>query len=507
MDEAVGQSGEARPLGRLARAAGAVCLAAAAGWWLFADTVERYAPSVSARPLRVSFWGPFQEFRMWKEMLAHFRRKHPDIPVRPEYFPSRYDQKISQLLVAGDAPDVILYQDEPFPNIIETDPNRGIEPKFANLTRLAAEQGQALTRDWLLQTFWQTSVEYFGRWEGRGAERAWQQYGMPVWGGCNLFYYNKECFRRCNVRVAKLPGPKGLVRAPDGKGWLLDDEHWDLDEFLEVLKLLTADFDGDGRNDQFGLSLNSSLYWLPLHYACGADVLTEDRTRTVFYGPGVERSLALWQDVIYRYHVSPREAELGQMGEGVGFFTGHVAMFCSGPWGMPFLNEAHLDYDVLHVPRNPRTRQRATRITWDCVAIAAGSTRKADAWLLVKHLASMESMEVVADVQRSIPTRREAKDYFVSVNPKVGVGKFVEAAATYARMQPVTKHWSIMQRAWSNAMSDLRRDDPDKRLTPAEAIGAFYSDRKLDEVLPPADPNEADRYRRLYQKRLQGGGS
>ena len=493
-------------LGRGLRAAAVVCLVAAASYWLFADTIARYAPSVSARPLRVSFWGAFQEFRMWKRMLANFRRRHPGIPVRTEYFPSRYDQKIQQQLVAGDAPDVILWQDEPFPNLIETDPNRGIEPKFANLTRLAAARGETLDRPYLLETFWKTAVDYFGRWEGRGAGRTWQQYALPVWGGCNLFYYNKACFRRCGIRVTKLPGPEGLVRDPAGGGWLLDDEHWDLDEFLQVLKLLTIDVDGDGRTDQFGLSVGWAVYWLPIHYACGADVLNEAKTRTVFYGPAVEKALALWQDVIYKYRVSPRPAELGQMNEGLGFFTGRVAMFGSGPWGMPFLNETGMDYDVLHVPRNPQTRQRATRITWDCVAVAAGSTRKDDAWRLVKHLTSMESMKVVADVQRSIPARKQAKDYFVTVNPRVSVRKFVETAGSYARVQPVTKHWPTMVRAWSNAMSELRRDNAAKRLTPAEAIGQFYTERKLTDVLPPADPAEAERYRQAYARRLRGEG-
>ena len=511
MDHAGRQPGDGvRRAGQVARVLLALCVVAAVGWWMLSDTLARYAPRVGERPLRVSFWGPFQEFRMWQELIAQFRRKHPDLPVRMEYFPSRYDQKIGQLMVADDAPDVILYQDEPFPNLIERSAARGIEPKFANLTVVAASQGQELTREALLRDFWATSVDSFGRWEtAADGGRTWCQYGMPVWGGCNLFYYNKACFRRSGLRPAKLPGPKGLVRDPNGSGWLLDDEKWDLDEFLEVLKLLTLDADGDGRNEQFGLSLGSSLYWLPIHYACGADVLTPDRTRTVFYGPAVEKSLALWRDVMFRYHVMPRQAELGQMGEGVGFFTGRVAMFCSGPWGMPFLNETRLDYDVLHVPRNPQTRRRATRITWDCVAVAASSKRKADAWVLVSHLASMDSMRVISNVQRSIPARRAARAYFVSINPSVSVSKFVAAAGSYARMQPITKYWSIMARAWSDAMGELRRDNAAKRLTPPEAIGKFYADRKLSAVLPPADAAEAERYRRIYRRRqgrIEPGG-
>jgi multiple sugar transport system substrate-binding protein len=478
-----------------------VCAAAAAaGYWMVSDTVRFYSPSAEAHPLRVSFWGPYEEFEMWKEMLANFRREHPDVSVKMEYFPSRYEQKIQQLLVADDAPDVMLYQDEPFPNITEVDPNTGAQSKFLNLTRYAAEHDPAGQFD--PNEFWRTAVEYFGRWEDRGRESRWQQYAIPIWGGCNLFYYNKACFRGAGLRVAELPGPEGLVRAPDGSGWLLDDDKWTLDEFLKVCDLLTVDRDGDGRIDQFGLSLGYSVYWLPLHYACGADILTKDLKRTAFHGPEVEASLRLWQDMIYKYHYSPRAAELGQMGEGVGFFTGRVAMFCSGPWGMPFLNASGVEYDVLHVPRNPTTRTRATRITWDAVAIFANSKKKPQAWMLVKHLTSLASMKVISKVQRSIPARKAAAGFFARYNPKVSVGKFVAAAGTYARKQPITKHWSIMERAWSDAMSELRRENAAKRLTPAEAIGKFYSEHRLMKVLPPSDPDEAERYRRIYRARF-----
>lgn len=482
------------------RAAAAVCVAAGLAYWMLADTFRRYSPAAEDHPLRVSFWGPYEEFEMWKEMLANFRAGHPDVPVKMEYFPSRYDQKIQQLFVANDAPDVILWQDEPFPILIETDPNTGAEPKFLDLTRFAESRGESLD----LEAFWKTAVDYFGQYRGNGPHRRWHQYGMPIWGGCNLIYYNRDCFRRAGVTVASLPGDKGLLPAEGGKGWLLDDEKWTVDDFVDLCRILTVDRDGDGRIDQFGFNIPYVVYWLPMLYAYGADILTEDRTRTVFYGPAVEETLALWQDLIYKYHVSPRPAELGQMGEAVGFFTGRVAMFCTGPWGMPFLNVSGVDYDVLHVPRGRQGRQgqRGTRITWDAVTIFANSKKKDDAWLLVKHLTSLQSMKVVSKVQRSIPARKAAAEYFIQVNPKVSVRKFVDAAGSYARMQPITRHWSIMARAWSDAMSELHRDNPARRLTPAEAIGRFYSDYGLAKVLPPADANAADQYRQLYRRRL-----
>jgi hypothetical protein len=51
-------------------------------------------------------------------------------------------------------------------------------------------------------------------------------------------------------------------------------------------------------------------------------------------------------------------------------------------------------------------------------------------------------------------------------------------------------------------MSEMRRDNAAKRLTAEEAIGKFYMDHRLNEVLPPADEAQAARYRRIYRRRL-----
>lgn len=495
--------------GVIIRTALLTCFATGAAFWLFSDTISHYMPTDRTTPLRVSFWGPYEEFEMWKEMLAAFQAKHPGIEVRAEYVPSRYEQKIQQLFVADNAPDVILYQDEPYPNIIKSEKFEDLTPY---LERDRASMGLDPNLDLyeaLKRKFWPTAVEsfYYDR-DGRtqGPRRV---FGLPIWGGCNLLYYNKECFARSGIRVASLPsrfspddpnGPGGLAKDPNG-GWILDDERWTIDDFVQVCRALTVDFDGDGRIDQFGYSLGWWGYYQPFIMTMEADILDKDLRRTTFYGPKVEKCLKLFQDMLYGYRVSPTPAELSQIGQGVGFYTGRVAIFNSGPWEMPFCNATGVGYDILHIPRNPLTRVRATRITWDAVNMFSGSKKKEQAWLLIRFLLSPEAQRIVAKVQRSIPALQEAKGAFISQNPRVRADKFVRVAGEYGRMQPITEYWDQMARACGDAFTELTNTESAKRLTPAEAIGLFLSDKKLMSVLPPADPAAAEKYRKAYENR------
>ncbi len=476
----------------------ALLATAAVGYWLFADTARYHLTTETDAPLRLSFWGSYQEYEMWKRILADFRELHPDIPVRIEFIPTRYEDKIRQLLVADAAPDVMLFQDEPMPGFLRSE-------KFEDLTPWLDTPGYEVDLD----AYWPTAVESFVRDEpDRSPSR--RVYGIPVWGGCNLLFYSKPGFARAKVRVGENPDGRGIVEHDDG-WWTVDDRHWTVEQWERVAERLTRDFDGDGRLDQYGMHQPHTLYWLPWHWALGASILDASRTHTTFYGPETEASLALLQRLRFGDPpISPMPAELSGMNAGVGFYTGLICMVCTGPWEMPFLNATDIEYDLLHTPRGPGGR--ATRITWDCLMMFRGSKRKLDAWKLIHFASSMRGQREVAATQRSIPARREAASLFIEGNPTVNAAKFIEAAADYARMQPITEHWQLMYNVWNRATETLTRESLADRLTPAEAIGRFYlgeagndvDSAELTRVLPPADPDQAMRYRRVF---LESGKS
>jgi len=408
------------------RALGWACFAAFAlgsGVWLFGDTY-RYYYGQKEDALRISYWGSYREHEMWKEIVAAFRRRYPEIPLKREYITDRYEEKIQQLLLSNDAPDVILFQDEPLPRFVSSE-------KFQQLDDFCRTPGLELD---LERDYWDTAVKSF--------QQDGKTYGIPIWGGDCLIIYNRDAFREAGVPE---PPPR-----------------WTIDQFLDTCKRLTADTDGDGRLDRFGFDVPGWVYWLPFHYAFGAEYLDPARKRWVLWGPEAEASFQFWQDLRYKHHVSPHRAELTEGGN-VAFMTGRVAMFVSGPWAMPPLNEAHVNYDIADVPSGPGGH--GTRVTWDALVMFTGSTKKDWAWKFIHFVASLPAQRIVAKFQRSVPALKAAKDAFIQGNRRVRVSRFIDALA-YARFQPITVHWMLMSREVGSE-TDLMLDN---RITPQEAL-------------------------------------
>jgi multiple sugar transport system substrate-binding protein len=328
-----------------------VLAAVAAAWWLFYLTPSRGAQR--ADTIRFGFWGDYQEYEMWKRVVAAFERDNPGIRVRLEHVPGRgseYTRKLTAWMASDTSPEVMLLQDEPFPRYMLR--SEGPRPVLTDLTALLAGQDDTAPPI-RAADYWPTAWESFGRHEADG----WRQYGLPVFGGNNLIFYNRDCFRRAGV---PLPEESGL------------DEAWTVEQFVELARALTLR-ERVGRTErtvQWGFNRPFGwLYWLPFIYACDADVLNESRTEFIFTDDGARRALTLWGELYTRHAAVPAGGELGPRGENVAFLTGRVAMVVNGPWAMPFFNEAGIDYGVMLPPRSP-TGQRGTRITWDCVGLA-----------------------------------------------------------------------------------------------------------------------------------------
>jgi len=379
----------------------------------------------------VSFWGAYEEWHMWQQMVAAYEKANPGEKVKMEYWVGgNYTDKVKIRLASATPPDVILFQDEPFPPFCRFG-------KFQDLTEFLKTPGLTLH---LERDYWDTAVESF-KWQGR-------QYGVPVWGGNNLIYINKALFDRLGV-----PYPR---------------EDWTIDDFLETARRLTADDDGDGRIDHYGFVMPYWLYMKPFIYAHGAQFINNgdgrrfvgsEEARWTFTGPEAVAACRFVQDLVWKHHVAPRAAEAAQMDSNVMFLTGRLGMFTTGPWGMPFLTKTDLDWDIVHVPRGPGGR--FTRITWDAVVMASDSPRKERAWRFMQFLVSGEAQRIVAEMQRSVPALKAAQETFVRTNPKVHVKRFIEAMA-YARLQPITDQWEKMAQEITSEHDKLviGRQDP-----------------------------------------------
>jgi len=432
----------------------ALCIVLAAGlvaYWLFADTVRRYWPDTpgSSASIRFSYWGGFDDHRMWGEVIAAFEVANPGLHVNPEWLPlSGYTTKLDQQFVAGNAPDVIMFQDEPFA--------RYAGAQFAPLGGLLDADAESRRR---LADCWPTAVTSF---EHDGSLR-----GLPIMGGNVLVYCNLNAFDRAE-RATGRP----ISRPAPG---------WTMDEFVALCRLLTIDEDSDGTPEQFGLLQPHWVYYLPFIWAHGASLLDDNRTTWVFDDAAALASLKMYGDLRHGWRVTPMPIEYAGQNSDTSFLSGRVAMCVNGPWFEPFLRETALTdrYVVAPIPRGPGGS--ATRATWDglCVYAKLPPDRQARAWRFVRFVLAQGAQEIFATHQRAIPARRVCAAAYVRYGGGEGspAAAFVEAMET-ARLQPITPAWHGMNRAmWRHLTSVLLEGDA--RSTPEEALKALAADRDI----------------------------
>lgn len=427
-----------------------IALALTLVYWLFADTLAHYArASHRSGELRFSYWGSYTDHAMWSEIIAAFERTHPDTHIRPEWLPlSGYATKLDQQFVAGDAPDVIMFQDEPFP--------RYAREQFLDLGPLLAADAETQTR---FNDCWPTATASFL--DGSALR------GIPINGGNVLIYCNLDAFERASrFRHQQIHPPSG---------------DWTLDDFIATCKDLTIDEDNDGEPEQFGILQPHWVYYLPFIWSHGANLLDESKTKWTLVGPSAVAAFATYADLRFRYHVAPAPMEYAGQNSDTAFLSGRVAMCVNGPWFQPFLNATALKgrYTVVNIPSGPGGA--ATRVTWDglCIYSKTSPQRQEQAWQFLRYVLSDETQQTFARYQRAIPARQSIGPYYVEQGGGVGspAETFVKAMKT-ARPQPITKDWQVLHNAMQRNLTSVLLEGAAQR-TPQQAIDALAHDPAL----------------------------
>ena len=62
-----------------------------------------------------TFWGDPGEWKLWVAFDDRFSAENPGVTVISEHIPTAYEDQIMLRRAAGDMPDVLNMQDEPFP--------------------------------------------------------------------------------------------------------------------------------------------------------------------------------------------------------------------------------------------------------------------------------------------------------------------------------------------------------------------------------------------------------
>ncbi len=366
------------------------------------------ANAAAKTELTLFTWTREDELGANQELVRKFEAVHPNLAVRIINVPGSYEAmaKLHTMVAGGQPPDIASI-------------HGGFHLGFAQSGALA-NLGQVTAEDssFDLKDFHPRLLDLC-RWQGK-------LYSLPRYTSIYALYYNKDLFDAAGVPY---PSKQG---------------QWTWSQYLDTVRKLTLDQDGDGKTDQWGAYIDfwqARLYpWL---WQNKASLLDVEKGVLTLNTPAAVEALQFLVDLRLKYKVTPPPTP-GEKNEGLDLFTqGRAATYLSGPWDVGAVRErAKFAWDVWHLPQK---KQRATMLGTENYALMAGSKHPQEAWELLKFLVSQKSQEFMAEKQEKMPSRVSVLNG-AYVRAEVGYNRrvFVDAL-TYAQAPPNIPQWEKIQ--------------------------------------------------------------
>ena len=263
-------------------------------------------------------------------------------------------------------------------------------------------------------------------------------YAMPLWGACDLVFYNREWFTQKKV---------GEPTAD-----------WTWDQLLQAAGQLSEGKPGE--MSRWGIMVVNDLEggWGSFVASNGGDWL-DSTGRQVTLGAGPAQEALQWLvDAIVVHHVAPSVADQQQIsraGKIDPFLAGQVAMLVNGTWEMPnALTGAHFQWDVQRLPRAPRTGQSVAVTSIQPLSASRLGTHPEEAWTFLKFMLGGASQTLLAKDKLRLPARKDvASDSHTgyAVAPPSQVGAVV-GAMTAGRSLRFVPRWQEFRTAVLRAL-------------------------------------------------------
>ncbi|MCA9933623.1 MAG: sugar ABC transporter substrate-binding protein [Ardenticatenaceae bacterium] len=314
-----------------------------------------------------SIFGDPAELAAYEDLVAAFSEAHPEITVQLQHIPgqSDYRQRLAADFSSGEPPDVILLNYRRFATFAE---QGGLEPL-----------GSYLANSDLIQEsdFFQVAIDSFYM-DG-------SLWCIPQNISSLVVYYNKDMFDAANV-----PYPTN---------------DWTHEDFLAAARALTRDVDGDGRIDEYGASIDPSIFRLaPIIWQFGGQLVDDldHPTRLMLDTPQATAAFQWFVDLQVKEHVVPDAvAESAEEGESR-FLNGRLAMYFNSRRGVPtYRTITNFDWDVAPLPRG---QQAASILHSDGYCMAQSTQNKEAAWTFIEFANSTAGQTIVAQSGRTVPS-------------------------------------------------------------------------------------------------------
>ena len=366
-------------------------------------------------------WGNPEMLDLEQHLCDEFNARNPDVFVSFLKVPqSAYLNKAIVMFASRTAPDVVRIDHYNFPSLVRKEYFKDLLPIIEN------------DKEFRLADYVPAAVDE-GRYQGG-------LYGMNVLFGANLIYYNKTLFEN-----AGLEDPYELYKRGQ----------WTYEKFRESAIKLTK-FDKSGKPTQFGVLVPQWPNTVPMIWAFGGRVLSEDMTKSYFDDPGTIAAYQFLADLRWKDHCAPTPSQAANS----------AFPFESGKLGMEFN----------WMGQSVRYRKVITSFKWDVVPEPSGpagnptilkgnqlvmyreSKHPEAAWRFMKFITGdyVEHLLYV-DRRRSFPTRIEignSKEFLETKQAPFNTQAFVDSIKN-GRALPINHRWGEWNTGFNNEVDAL----------------------------------------------------
>lgn len=369
----------------------------------------------------ITFWHTYStnsgEYKLLTEkIIPEFEKLHPNIKVVETQV--NYDNMRQRLIVSastGELADVIRM------DIIWV-PQFGDIGVLLPLNKAFSEEFNELKDQFLPGPL---STCY---WEGN-------YYGLPLDTNTRVLLWNRKLFEE-----AGLDGPPKTM-----------------EEFIDYIKLLTKDKDGDGQTDQWGFADYGLGPWnsIPWIYSFGGYILDPTNSRALGYvnSKNSIKALKTFKELYYGGYIADTVVGGGGIGTFEGYAEGVYAMIIAGPWSWPIIKGQYPDAEINYALFPAGEGGSKSVVGGEDIVISAFTEHKEAAWEFVKYMTSYEVQKAFVEVSQ-MPVRKDlVEDPIIKNHPYFHV--FMKQLETAVARSP-HPGWNqindIMNLAWENAI-------------------------------------------------------
>ncbi|TPQ20878.1 ABC transporter substrate-binding protein [Streptomyces sporangiiformans] len=287
-------------------------------------------------------------------LIQDIEENVPGVKISRRTFPfADLDRQITLGAVSGDLPDIAIVDNVAMNTL-------GGSDLLADLTDKVEEWGQA-------------DQYYKGPWDGCQVEG--KTLGIPNNANCLALYYNTDMLRSAGVEPPTT---------------------WD--ELADAAQRLTS-------GNRFGLAMSAIkteegvFQFLPFLWQAGGDLDT--------FATHGATALSFLDDLVAKGSLSEQCVGWNQQDANARFLNQRAAMQINGPWQIPTLKQANLEWEVVALPRD---KTAATCLGGENWVVMASSDHQDKAWEVLRYTQRPSVLLPYLVAFGNLPARKDLAD-------------------------------------------------------------------------------------------------